>query len=398
MTNGALAGISVLELGSLVAAPYCGKMLADLGAEVVKVEAPGEGDPARRRGPFPDDTPHPERSALFLYLNTSKRSITLDPTKEDGGRIFRELAAQVDVLIEDYPPGTLESLGLGYAELSRTKPGLVMTSITPFGQTGPNRDYRSHPLNSYHAGGQSGAFHVPQDGEVRPPPKGGGYLGEYDGGLIAAVGTLAAVIGRNRTGRGRYIDISKQEAMIGLERVDVARLANDPTPIPWRPATGGMAKTKDGYLLFTVLENHQWQGLMRAMGDPEWSKAEWCQTEKGRMEHADETAPHVQAWAAGLTRDEIYHRTQAEGSPSAPIRNVAEVSAWDQARARGFFVELDHPEAGEHVYPTAAYKFSKTPWAGTRAPLLGEHNREVYCNRLGYSQQELARLSDSGVI
>jgi crotonobetainyl-CoA:carnitine CoA-transferase CaiB-like acyl-CoA transferase len=398
MTEGALAGISVLEVGSLVAAPYCGKMLADLGAEVVKVEAPGEGDPARRRGPFPDDSPHPERSALFLYLNTSKRSITLDPAKEDGGRILRELVAEVDVLIEDYPPGTLEGLGLGYAELSRTNPSLVMTSITPFGQTGPKRDYRAHPLNSYHAGGQSGAFHLPHDGEVRPPPKGGGYLGEYDGGLIAAVGTLAAVIGRRRTGRGRYIDISKQEAMIGLERVDVARLANDPTPIPWRPATGGMAKTKDGYLLMTPLENHQWQGLIRAMGDPEWSKAEWCQTEKGRMEHADEAAPRVQAWAAGLTRDEIYHRTQAEGSPSAPIRNVAEVLAWDQARARGFFVELDHPEAGRQVYPTAAYKFSKTPWAGTRAPLLGEHNREIYCERLGYTQQDLARLADSGVI
>ena len=398
MTEGALAGISVLEVGSLVAAPYCGKMLADLGAHVVKIEVPGEGDPARRRGPFPDDNPHPERSSLFLYLNTSKRSITLDLTTQDGGRIFRELVAQIDVLIEDHPPGTLESLGLGYAELSRTNPGLVMTSITPFGQTGPNRDYRTHPLNAYHAGGHSGAFNLLDDSEVRAPTKGGGYLGEYDGGLIAAVGPLAAVIGRRRTGRGRYIDISKQEAMIALERVDVARLANDPTPIPWHPPTGGMAQTKDGYLLLTPLENHQWHGLMRAMGDPEWSKAEWCQTEKGRMERADEAAPRVQAWAAGLTRDEIYHRTQAEGCPSAPIRNVAEVQAWDQARARGFFVELDHPEAGKQVYPTAAYKFSKTPWAGRRAPLLGEHNREIYCERLGYSQQDLARLADSEVI
>jgi len=398
MTDGALAGLSVLEVGSLVAAPYCGKMLADLGAEVVKVEAPGAGDPARHRGPFPDDSPHPERSALFLFLNTSKRSITLDPTAEAGGRIFRELVDQVDVLIEDTPPGALERLGLGYGELSQTNPGLVMTSITPFGQTGPNRDLRSHPLNSYHVGGHSGAFHLPDDGEVRPPAKGGGYLGEYDAGLMAATGTLAAVLGSRRTGRGRYIDISKQEAMIALERVDVARLANDPTPIPWRPATGGMAQAKDGYLLLTPLENHQWQGLVRAMGDPEWSKAEWCQTEAGRMEHADEAAPHVQAWLGGLTRDEIYHLTQAEGCPSSPIRNVAEVREWEQARARGFFVQLDHPEAGRQVYPTAAYKFSETPWAGTRAPLLGEHNREIYCDRLGYSQQDLERLADSEVI
>jgi crotonobetainyl-CoA:carnitine CoA-transferase CaiB-like acyl-CoA transferase len=398
MTDGALAGLSVLEVGSLVAAPCCGKMLADLGADVVKLEAPGTGDPARHRGPFPDDSPHPERSALFLFLNTSKRSITLAPTAEDGRRIFRELVDQVDVLIEDFPPGALERLGLGYGELSQTNPGLVMTSITPFGQTGPNRDLRSHPLNSYHVGGHSGAFHLPQDGEVRPPAKGGGYLGEYDAGLMAATGTLAAVIGRRRTGRGRYIDISKQEAMIGLERVDVARLANDPTPIPWRPATGGMAEAKDGYLLLTPLENHQWQGLMSAMGDPEWSKADWCQTEAGRMEHADEAAPHVQEWLGGLTRDEIYHRTQTEGCPSSPIRNVVEVRGWEQARERGFFVELDHPEAGKQVYPTAAYKFSETPWAGTRAPLLGEHNREIYCDRLGYSEQDLERLADSEVI
>lgn len=397
MTEGALAGLSVLEVGSLVAAPYCGKMLADLGADVVKVEPPGKGDPARRRGPFPDDCPHPERSALFLYLNTTKRSITLDLTGKAGGRIFRELVAGADVLIEDTRPGTLESLGLGYADLSRTHPALVMTSITPFGQTGPNRDYRAHPLNVYHVGGQSGAF-LPEDGEVRPPAQAGGYLGEYDGGLVAAVGTLAAVIDRRRTGRGRYIDVSKQEAMVGLERVDVARLANDPTPIPWRPPTGGMAETKDGYLLLTPLENHQWQGLMRAMGDPEWSKAECFQTEVGRMQHAEEAARHVQAWAAGLTRDEIYHRTQAEGSPSAPVRNVAEVRAWDQARARGFFVELDHPDAGKRVYPTAAYKFSKTPWAGRRAPRLGEHNAEIYCDRLGYSRQDLVRLAASEVI
>jgi len=398
MTGGALAGLSVLEVGSLVAAPYCGKLLADLGADVVKVETPGVGDPARRRGPFPDDSPHPERSALFLYLNTSKQSITLDPAAETGGRVFRKLVADVDILVEDYPPGKLERLGLGYAELSRTNPGLVMTSITPFGQTGPNRDYRCHPLNLYHVGGHFSAFYQPEGAELRPPAAAGGYLGEYDAGLIAAVGTLAAVIGRRRTGLGRYVEISKQEAMMGVERVEIARLANDPNPIPWRPSAGGLLKAKDGYFLVTPLENHQWQGLIRAMGEPEWSKSDWCQSEIGRMEHADEIRPHVEAWAAGLTRDEIYHRTQSEGTPSGPVRNVAEVRDWDQARARGFFVELDHPEAGKQIYPSAPYRFSETPWVGRPAPLLGEHNEEIYCNRLGYSQSDLAQLAAAEVI
>ncbi len=137
MTTGALSGLSVLELGSMVAAPYCAKLLADLGADVVKVEAPGLGDPARRRGPFPDDVPHLERSALFLYLNTSKRGVTLDLGSETGRRIFRDLARDVDVLIEDWAPGELERIGLGYFQLSELNPRLIVTSITPFGQTGP---------------------------------------------------------------------------------------------------------------------------------------------------------------------------------------------------------------------------------------------------------------------
>jgi crotonobetainyl-CoA:carnitine CoA-transferase CaiB-like acyl-CoA transferase len=398
MASGALDGLSVLEIGSLVSAPYCGKLLADLGADVVKIEAPGVGDPARHRGPFPNDQPHPERSALFLYLNTSKRSITLDLTAEDGGRIFRELVADVDILIEDTAAGTLEGLGLGYADLSKANPGLVMTSITPFGQTGPNRDYRGHPLNLYHVGGHTSAFYTPDDAEERAPAKAGGYLGEYDAGLMAAVGTLGAVVGRRLTGRGRYVEISKQEAMMGLERVDIARLANDPSPNAWRPTVGGLTKAKDGYFLVTPLENHQWQGLMRAMGDPEWSKTDWCQNEIGRMEHADEIRPRVEAWAAELTRDEIYHRTQAEGTPAGPVRNVAEVRDWDQARARGFFVELNHAEAGEDSYPTAPYRFSNTPWAGRPAPLLGEHNDAIYCDRLGYSRSDLARLAAAEVI
>jgi len=398
MNPGALDGVSVLEIGTLVAAPYCGKLLADLGADVVKVERPGVGDPARRRGPFPDDAPHPERSALFLYLNTSKRSITLDPATEAGGRIFRELAAEVDILIEDTPPGTLEPLGLGYDELVKTNPGLVMTSITPFGQTGPNRDVRCHPLNVYHAGGHTTAFAPPEEGDLRPPAKGGGYLGEYDAGLVAALGTLGAVLGRGLTGRGRYVEISKQEAMMGLERVDIARVANDPDNNAFRPPVGGLTEAKDGYYMVTPLENHQWQGFMRAMGSPEWSQAEWCQTEIGRMQHAQEIRPHVEAWAAELSRDEIYHRAQAEGTPAGPVRNVAEVREWEQALARDFFVELDHAEAGAQVYPSAPYRFSRTPWAGRPAPLIGEHNEEVYCDRLGYSRSELAQLADAEVI
>jgi crotonobetainyl-CoA:carnitine CoA-transferase CaiB-like acyl-CoA transferase len=397
MTTGALSGLSVLELGSMVAAPYCAKLLADLGADVVKVEAPGVGDPARRRGPFPDDVPHPERSGLFLYLNTSKRGVTLDLGSETGRRIFRDLARDVDVLIEDRAPGELERIGLGYSRVSELNSRLVASSITPFGQTGPYRGYRSHHLNLYHASGHSSPFHVPGAAGGRPPPKAGGCLGDYDAGLTAAIGTIAAVIGRAASGRGQHVDLSKQEAMMCMERVDIGRLTNDPDPQP-RRMVGGLTRAKDGYFIVTPLEKHQWESLIRAMGEPEWSKADWCKDEMGRLEHRDEAREHIEQWAADLTRDEIYHLCQAEGTPVGPVRDVAEVRAWEQAKAREFFVELEHPVAGSQVYPTAPYRFSKTPWAGSSAPLLGEHNEEVYCDGLGYSRQELARLAAAGVI
>jgi crotonobetainyl-CoA:carnitine CoA-transferase CaiB-like acyl-CoA transferase len=397
MKTGALAGLSVLELGGMVAAPYCAKLLADLGAEVVKVEAPGRGDPARRRGPFPDDTPHPERSGLFLFLNTSKRSITLDLETSAGCGIFRELVRDVDVLVEDYPPGELERLELDYPRLAKLSPRLVVTSVTPFGQTGPYRGYRSHPLTLYHAGGHASPFYVPESDVERAPPMAGSYLGEYDGGLTAALGTLAAVIGRAASGRGQHVDVSKQEAMMCLERVDIGRFTNEPNQPP-RQRVGALTKAKDGYLVITALEFHQWQGLLRAMGNPEWSKADWCHDDVQRQQHVEEAKQRIDEWAADLTRDEICQRAQAEGTPAGPVRDVAEVLAWEQAQARGFFTELDHPEAGKQVYPTAAYRFSGTAWVGSPAPLLGQHNEEVYCDGLGYSRQDLARLAASGVI
>jgi crotonobetainyl-CoA:carnitine CoA-transferase CaiB-like acyl-CoA transferase len=375
--KGSLSGLNVVELGGMVAAPFCTKLLADLGANVIKLETPGGGDPARSRGPFPDDVPNRERSALFLYLNTSKRSVTLDLGTPAGQRFFEELVADADILVEDRAPGELEALGLGYAELAARNPRLIMTSITPYGQTGPNRDRRAHHLNLYHAAGHTSPFARSETTDGRAPSRAGGYLGDYDAGLSAALGTLAAVCGREVSGRGQHIDASKQEAMMSLERVTIGRFANEPDPFsgPGRP--GGLTKAKDGWVMLTALEAHQWEGLVRAMGNPEWTKAEWCDSWLDRMEHAEEINAHINAWAAGLTRDEIYHRAQAEGTPAAPVRDVAEVLEWEQARMRGFFRELDHSEAGRLSYPTAPYRCSRTSWVGSAAPLLGQHNKEV---------------------
>lgn len=360
----------------MVAAPYCAKLLGDLGAEVVKLERPSGGDPSRWRGPFPGGDPDPERSALFLYLNTSKRSVRVDLETEPGRQAFASLAARVDVLIEDRPPGALRALGLGYEALSRRNPRLIVTSLTPFGQTGPNCQHRSHHLNLYHSAGHASPF-AAIGADDRAPARAGGFLGEYDAGLTAALGTLAAVRGRDQTGRGQHIDVSKQEAMMCLERVTIGRFANERDPFSGSGGPGGLSRAKDGWVMLTVLEPHQWEGLLRLMDHPAWSQADWCQTPAGRREHMGEIEARKNEWASTRTREEIYHAAQAEGTPAAPVRDVAEVLDWEQMRSRGFFREMDHPRAGKLRLPTAPYRFSRTAWVGTRAPLLGEHDAAV---------------------
>ena len=401
MNRGALEGLSVVELGRMVAAPYCGKLLADLGADVLKLEQPRVGDPARRQGPFPADVPHPERSALFLYLNTNKRSVTLAPNSEAGRQVFERLVAEADVLIEDCAPGERQSLGLDLAQLRERNPSLVITSITAFGETGPYRDYRSHHINLYHASGHTSFGYTDQQEDGRPPPKAGGYLGEYDAGLTAAVGTLAAVLGRGQDGQGQRVGVSKLEALMCMERVDIGRLTNDPNPQPWRGGIGGMMKAKDGYCMITASQDHQWQGIVRAMGNPEWAQSERFKDEASRLEHRDAMRENLDAWAAVHTRDEIYHLLQSEGTPAGPVRNVAEVLESQQSRSRDYFARVEHPVAGAQQYPTLPYLFSLFSDVTTRtspAPLLGEHNDEIYCGQLGHTREELSQLADTGVI
>lgn len=392
----ALAGLRVLELGEMVAAPYCGKLMADLGADVIKIETPASGDPARRRGPFPGDVPHPERSALFLYVNTSKRGITLDLTMDEGKRLFKQLVARADLLIEDRPPGALAAVGLDHPRLSALNPRLVTISITPFGQTGPYSSYRAYHLNQYQAGGFTSGFYDGAEG--RAPAQGGGYIADYDAGLTASVACMAAVLAAGITGRGQHIDLSKQEASMCLERVDIGRAANDPEPPSHGGSIGGLVATRDGHLVIIPNSNKHWEGLIEAMGSPDWAREEWCRDEITRSENATRIQPLLKEWAALHDRAEIYHGLQSRGTPAGPVLSAAEARDWVQLRARGFFVEVDHPEAGTHAYPGTPAQFSTIEWAMGRAPLLGEHNREVYCGELGYSDADLARLAAEGVI
>jgi len=399
MTKTALAGLRVVELCEMIAGPYCTKALADMGAEVVKVEEPACGDPARRAGPFPQDVPHAERSGLFLYLNTNKRSVTLDITRATGRRLLGDLLRDADIVVEDLPPGRAEALGLGREALSAMHPQLIVTSITAFGTSGPYRDWRAYHLNIYHGSGHSSFIYQDPREAARGPVVAGAYVGEYDAGMAAALATMAAVLGRQETRRGQEIEVSKQEAMVALERVDIARFANDPSPMKRPGMVGGLVRTRDGHIVITAVLNQQWLGLVKVMGNPTWAEDEMCRDEISRSQYRDEIQPHIEEWAAGCTSEDVYRRAQEAGVPLGPVRTVAEVMAWEQARERGFFAEIEHPEAGRMEYPTTSCRFSETPWEAERpAPLLGQHNDEVYCGRLGYSRRDLARLSAAGVI
>ena len=401
----ALKGLKVVELCTMHAGPYCGKVLADMGAEVIKVEPPPSGDPTRRLGPFPQDIPHQERSGAFFYLNTNKLGITLNVSSPTGQHILRQLLQQADVFIEDWPPGALDALNLGYEALSQTHPALVVTSITPFGQTGPYRDYKAYPLNTFHAGGEGYTLPGGMGWSLfsdRPPLQVAGSAGEHYAGLMAAFATLIALFGRTVTGRGQYVDVSKQETLMNLTKRTVEQYPNE-GHIESRATAmfqvGGTFQCKDGFVLLLINTDGMWTGLVELLGNPEWALREEYANRTGRAADGKVINAKIAEWTMFHTKDEIYHQGQAHGIAVTPYLTPEEVYASPQLGYRGYFVDVDFPGVGAIAMATAAYSSSKTPWTLRRpAPILGKHNQEVLCQRLGYSREDVVRLRACGII
>jgi CoA:oxalate CoA-transferase len=403
MTNGALDGLKVLEFSEFISGPYCGKLFADLGAEVIKIEKPGAGDRARSWGPFPDDIPHAEKSGLFLFLNNNKSSVTLNLDTGLGPKMFRRLAEWADVLIVGHPAREMARWGLGYRGLKRLNPSLIMTSITPFGQTGPYKDYKGSDLISAHV--SSEAFGNPAEGvddvEKYGPLKGPVHAADFMTGLTAAVSTMSAVVSRRRRDTGRHIDISAQEALTSVVRQELAFCLCEglcPTREKGRKRRGGILyRCKDGYVC--VWAGPHWQKLVAMMGNPDWAQAEIFTNPATRMEHMEDFNRLVETWTGQHTAAEIDRMGITFDVPLSPVRSVKELVADEQLAYRDFFVEIDHPEAGRIKYPGAPYRLSATPWEiRRRAPLLGEHNEKVYCGMLGYSRPELVKMRQAGII
>lgn len=401
----ALEGLTVLELGEFVAAPYCGKLLADMGARVIKIEPPGRGDYARSYGPFENDLPDSERSGLFLFLNTNKESVTLNLDTAAGVRLLHELLTRADVLIVHAQPAQLQRLGLSAAALREQYPRLVATLISPFGQTGPLSDWRGDAMIASHASGA--AYINPAEGvadlESEPPLKAPGQFADLTSGLIAAIDTMAAVVGQKRSGEGARIDLSEQEALATTVRTELAAFTYEkalPGRIKVRKRSGGMLyRCKDGYIVMSGTGEGFWPGLVKMMGSPAWTQEEWCKDGIARNQNIERVNAAITEWTSLHTPEEVETAALAHRVPCSVVRNVGDMTHDEQLAARGFFVTADHPRAGTLTYPGAPYKHSATPWSlRSSAPLLGQHNEAVYCGLLGYQRADLVRMRQAGII
>jgi len=410
---GPLSGVRVLELAD-EKGQWCGKLMADLGAEVIKIE-PSGGEASRTVGPFLDDIPHRERSLSFWHYNTSKRGITLNLESDDGRGLFRKLAATTDVILETFAPGYLSSLDLGYEKLAESNSRLIMCSLTPFGQNGPWRDFLSSDLLHMAAGGQMGCCGYDSDqvaGDIPIAPGGGNAW--HTGSHYAYMAIVAALLRRTSSGRGQYIDASVHDACALTtemhvntyiyRREVVQRLTGRHAAVS--PSVQSQFRCKDGkyvnagasrvtFRLFPVLT--EWMDSHGLAGDLLDERYKDPKVFAESSAHINEL---VTKFVGSLTRDEIAHGGQDRGFNWGAVRTPDELVDEGHLNDRGFWVDVEHPELGRSFkYPGAAGIYNGSPWRITnRAPLIGEHNEEIYCRELGLQRAELAYLAEAGVV
>ena len=387
MLPGLLAGVRVLEIGGQVSASYCGKILALLGAEVIKVEPP-EGDAARSAGPFPADLPHPEKSGLFLALNLNKFGITLDPTLPADRRRLRMMTRSAAAVV-----GNPADFGTSSETLRRENPGLIVTSISAFGNWGPYGRFKASDLVLFHMSGQApGMLGPAADGDTQPPIRAGGHQAEFVTGLAAATATLMALFRRRQTGEGCHIEVSGFEAMVTQLISALANCAFERPPPP-RVATptgdseasvpvvsvGGVLPCLDGYVAISPREDTQWARWVELMGHPAWSDEERFRRREGRELYFPELWELVGQWTRFHTKHDIARWGQEQRIPCFLVNTVQDLFHDAHLKFRQFFCEIEHPVAGRLTYPGVPYRFSHLtlPLTSRPAPLLGEHNRLI---------------------
>ncbi len=405
---GPLSHIRVLDLSRVLAGPWAGQNLADLGAEVIKVERPGQGDDTRRWGPpyLKDaagrDTSEP---AYYLSCNRGKKSIALDLATPEGQRLARELAAKCDILLENYKVGGLARFGLGYDDLEASHPHLIYCSITGFGQTGPCRERAGYDLIAQGMGGLMSITGEPDGAPGGGPKRVGVAIADLFSGMYATIAVLAALARRERTGRGQHIDLALldcQVAMLANQAMNYLtsgrpppRMGNaHPNVVPYQPFA-----TADGQIIVAAGNDTQFAGLCAVIGRPELADDPDFATNAARIRNRERLLPMIAEQIKARTNREWQEELEAVGVPCGPINALDEVFADPQVRARGMRFELDHPLAGRVPMVASPMRFSETPIEyHAPPPLLGEHTDDVLGELLGLDAGEIARLREGGVI
>lgn len=423
----ALGDVRVLDMTGPAGA-YCTKLLSDLGADVIRIEAPG-GDPTRKLGPFFHDEPDPDKSLYFFQFNTNKKSVTLNLDKEEGRSLFKKLIKTADMLVESFNPGHLAGLGLGYEVLKEINPGLILVSISGFGQTGPYRDFEMADIVALAMIGLAYTLGFPED----PPASLGASQTFHMASANAAIGALMALYHRDMTGQGQWVDVPVHGTCL--------RMAEMVALMYWLQGTNrkrsgfeyyrglrDLFPCKDGHIICSVLGGAgadkvlEWMDKEGMAGDlKEPQCAEVLAAIKGvapgrGTSHGDkkqggtklsdlrEKMQHVEdVWQAFLkthTKEELFVGAQTRGIVLMPVNNVKDIVEDIGLQGRAYFVDVEHPKLGTSLkYPGPPYRLSETPWRIAKcAPHIGEHNTEIYQEELGITPEELAALKAHSVI
>ena len=395
---GPLDGVRVLDLTWVLAGPFASMVLCDLGADVIKVERPGIGDVARYTEPIVNG-----ESCYFFSVNRGKRSLTLNLKSERGKELFLRLVEKADVVMENFTPGTMERLGLGYAVLSERNPRFIYAATSGFGQTGPDR---FRPALDVVVQGMGGIMSITGEPDG-PPVRPGASLGDITGGLFTAIGVLAALRERERSGRGQMVDVSMLDCQISiLENAFVRYFATGEVPKPLgtrHPVSTPFQAfpTRDGYIVLALswgVEN-QWELYCATIGRHDLIDDPRFDTPALRTEHHDDLEPLLIEAMRKKTTAEWLREFDAIGLPCGPLNNIPQAAEQAQVKARGMLVEVEHPTIGTLRLPDTPVKLSRTP-GGIRgaSPALGEHTDEVLREILSLSEDEIADLRRSNVV
>jgi crotonobetainyl-CoA:carnitine CoA-transferase CaiB-like acyl-CoA transferase len=397
MFKGALSGVKVLDLSEDIAGSFCARLLADYGADVLKLEPPG-GASLRRRGPFYHDDPHPEKSLFFLVLNLNKKGATLNLETSTGQNILKRLAQHIDVMVESYRPGYLDSLGLGYEDLRKVNPALIVTSITPFGQDGPYSHYQGEEIVEYAMSMIMSISGV----QGREPLKHGGFQAQYEGGLFGAGATSMALFAQLNAGQGEHVDVSITECV-------ASTMMATQTIYPFiggtqarRKAVGGGFENpmpcKDGWIIVQAGGGATWGDLANFFQAPELLEPRFADRAQRSQNGAELDQVIIDA-IKDRGKWELFPEAAAARMLFGIVQTPLELVNCPQLESRNFYREVDHPVIGKIKVPAELFKFTETPYQlRLPAPTLGQHNWEIYVEGLGYTQQELCQLRQLNVI